>query len=283
MRSTPNDSIWGVFEHFGTELVCVAIVILWLLWRWLHSVALRRFVRTANVSGSALLFLRVFKPSKRSEGFTDRFFAYWRFAGPVWMIAGPDLAGAYMEPNEFFAYLRGHLRKHFIADPGEFTTRVEGLDNARDPDGRFRINELYCTDDTWRPAVLRMIEKAGVVLLDLREYSKERAGTRYELTELLRRAPLNKVILLIDANSDVSYLTDEINSIWLQVATFRDSHVGDAALRILRFGRGSNAEMHALFYAALQTATAQDRGLPLAGALNLERAVCATQETSRIS
>jgi hypothetical protein len=47
------------------------------------------------------MLLRVFKPSERSEAFIDRFLARWRFAGPVWMIAGPDLAGAFMEPTNF--------------------------------------------------------------------------------------------------------------------------------------------------------------------------------------
>ena len=95
----------------------------------------------------------MFKPSGRSQAFTDRFFAYWRFAAPVWMIAGPDLAGAYMEPDEFFKYLRGRRREHFIADPGEAAPRVASLDRLRDPDGRFRVTEVYCTADTWQPTV----------------------------------------------------------------------------------------------------------------------------------
>ena len=36
------------------------------------------------------------------------FISKWRY--------GPDLAGAYMEPDEFVKYLRGRLREHFIAD-----------------------------------------------------------------------------------------------------------------------------------------------------------------------
>src|SRR4030095_6254587 len=183
-------------------------------WRWLQSVALRRAVRDAAPSIGALLFLRVFKPSRRSEEFTDRFFSHWRFAAPVWMIAGPDLAGAFLEPDEFFAYLRRRLRQRFVADPDEAVSRVEALDNARDPDGRFRINELMCTNSTWQPTVLQLIARARVILLDLREYSQQRKGTRYELTELLRRAPLNKVVVLIDAKYNVPHFTTEVQSVW---------------------------------------------------------------------
>jgi len=146
LGSVLRDPVLFLFARTTPELVCVFSIVLWLVWRGVQAVVLRRAVRAAAPSIGALLFLRVFKPSKRSEAFTDRFFAYWRFAAPVWMIAGPDLSGAYLEPNEFFAYLRGRLREHFIADAGQAASRVRELDNARDPDGRFRVNELLCAN-----------------------------------------------------------------------------------------------------------------------------------------
>jgi hypothetical protein len=256
MLGTAIKDPWVFFAaSMKAEWVCVFIVVFWLLWRWLQSLALSSAVRTAKQSIGALLFLRVFKPSRRSEEFTDRFFAYWRFAAPVWMIAGPDLAGAYMNPNEFFAYLRGRLREHFIADPGEAAARVQALDNARDPDGRFRVNDLFCTDNSWQSAVLQMIDHAGVILLDLRQYSEQRKGTRYELTALLRHAPLNKVVILIDAKDDMRRVTAEVESIWREVGAFRRDIAGFADLQVLQFSKGSNAEMHGLFRLTAQAAT----------------------------
>jgi hypothetical protein len=255
LGSVLRDPTLFVLNPLRPELVCVLIVTLWLLWRWLQSVALRRTVRAAAPPRGALLFLRVFKPSRRSEEFTDRFFAYWRFAAPVWMIAGPDLAGAYMEPSEFFAYLRGRLREHFVADPDEAPARVEALDNARDPDGRFRVNELLCSNHAWQPTVLQMVAHAGVVLLDLREYTRQREGARFELTEVLRRAPLTKVLLLIHEKDDVTRLTAEVESIWSEVGDCRSDIAGLGDLRVLKFSKGSNAEMRGLFRATLQAAT----------------------------
>lgn len=248
-----------VFGSARPKWIAVGIVALWLLWRWLQSMALQRVIRTAGPSIGALLLLRVFKPSGRSQAFTDRFFSYWRFAAPVWMIAGPDLAGAYLEPNEFFDYLRGRLREHFVADPDEAAKRVEALDSLRDPDGRFRVNEVCCTADTWRPTVLEMMARAGVILLDLREYSERRRGTRYELAEVLRRAPLKKVLVLVNANDDVTRLRAEIDSIWRDVGRTRRD-VGDAMdLFLLQFRRGSNAEMRGLFRATVEAATGGSR------------------------
>jgi hypothetical protein len=249
-----KDRTYLALRGMNAELVSIAIVLLWLLWRRLHSAALAAVVRRAAPAAGTLLFLRVFKPSRRSEQFTDRFFAYWRFAGPVWMIAGPDLAGAYMEPTEFFAYIRRRLREYFVADAGEVVPRLEALDNARDPDGRFRINELLCSNDTWQAVVLHMIARADVILLDLREYSQRRRGTRFELTELLRRAPLEKVLLMIDTKDDVTPLTGEIVSIWHEVARTRSIAGELGELQILRFGDGSAAEMLGLVSASVGAA-----------------------------
>lgn len=249
-----KERTYFMVKGLQAELFCVLILLFWMLWRRLQSVALRSAVRSAVPSEGTLVFLRVFKPSNRSEQFSDRFFGYWRFAGPVWMIAGPDLAGAYMEPTEFFAYIRGRLRERFVGDPREASACIETLDNARDPDGRFRINELLCRDNTWQPIILQMIARAGVILLDLREYSQQRKGTRFELTELLRRAPLEKVLLLIDAKDDVTRFTSEIASIWHGVGRTRGVPGDFEGLQILRFSKGSNAEMHGLFRASVHAA-----------------------------
>jgi hypothetical protein len=246
----------GVFENtpIRAEWIVLAVVITWLLWRWLQATALHAIVRTADPSLGPLLLLRVFKPSGRSQAFTDRFFAYWRFAAPIWMIAGPDLAGAYMEPDEFFTYLRGRLREHFIADPGEAAPRVATLDCLRDPDGRFRVTEVYCTADTWQPTVLEMMARAGVILLDLREYAGTRLGTRYELTEVLRRAPLQKVLVLVGSGDDVTGLRAEIESIWGDVGRSRRDPAESFELTVLQFSRSSHAEMRGLFRAAVRAA-----------------------------
>jgi hypothetical protein len=237
-----------------TEWIVLAVVIIWLLWRWLQASALHAVVRLADPSIGPLLLLRVFKPSGRSQAFTDRFFAYWRFAAPIWMIAGPDLAGAYMEPDEFFKYLRGRLREHFVADPDAAAPRVAALDRLRDPDGRFRVTEVYCTADTWQPTVLEMMARAGVILLDLREYAGTRLGTRYELTEVLRRAPLQKVLVLVGSGDDVGGLRAEIESIWRDVGRSRRDRAESLELTVLQFNRSSHAEIRGLFRAAVRAA-----------------------------
>lgn len=232
----------GVMEWFG-----LAVVLLWLGWRVAQRLVLRWAVRRAAPAGSPLLLLRVFKPSGRSEAFMDRFLARWRFAAPVWMIAGPDLAGALMEPDEFFAYLRRSLADRFISDAGQIPERLAGLDGERDPDGRFRVSELFCANSTWQPVVLAMIERAGVILLDLREYTAGRAGTRYELLELLRRAPLGRVLFLSDEAGDAPQLRGIINEAWQAVGRRSGQTV-----RIVQLKSESDAELEGLFRVTAQ-------------------------------
>jgi hypothetical protein len=103
-----------------------------------------------------------------------------------------------------------------------------------------------------------MIANASVILLDLREYSEQRKGTRFELTELLRRAPLDKVVLLIDAKDDVAHFTAEVESIWQEVGGQRSDIADVGDLHVLRFSKGSNKEMHGLFRATVHAATSRN-------------------------
>jgi hypothetical protein len=224
------------------EWVGLFVILLWLMWRPLQRLVLRWAVRKAESPHAPLLLLRVFKPSGRSEAFMDRFLARWRFAGPTWMIAGPDLAGALMEPDEFFAYLGRRLAQRYIADAGQIRERVAALDGARDPDGRFRVSELFCANTTWQQAVLALIEGAGVIVLDLREYNPSRAGTRYELQELLRRAPLERVLFLTDEPGDAPQVRAAITEAWDVVGTR-----AERTAVIVQLKDESDAELDGLF------------------------------------
>jgi hypothetical protein len=237
------------------EWVALVVVLAWGGWRLAQRLALRWATRRAAAAGPALLLLRVFKPSNRSESFADRFLARWRYVGPVWLIAGPDLAGAFMEPDEFFAWLRRRLHERFVAEADQVAQRVAALDAARDPDGRFRVSELFCADTTWRDVVLALIARADVVLLDLREFTPQRQGTHFELVQLLRRAPLAKVLLLVDANDASEPLQAAIHQAWAEAA--RVPRPGEPAprLTLLRIGAGSRPELLGVVRAAAACAS----------------------------
>ena len=234
------------------EWVALTVLLLWWLWRAALRRLVRALVRSAPAGGPSLLLLRVFKPSARSESFMDRLLARWRFVGPAWMIAGPDLAGAFMEPDEFFTWLRRRLHERFIAHTDEVRARLAALDVARDPDARFRVSELFCADSTWQAAVLALMDRADVLLLDLREYTPQRAGTHFELVQLLRRCDLRRVRVLIDARDDAQAVAAAIRNAWREAA--RPAAADTAALALLAIGNGSETELQALTQALAQAA-----------------------------
>ena len=208
----------------------------------------RRVLRTAPPPTGGLLILRVFKRPVQSEELIDRLLSYWRFAAPVHFIAGPDLAGASIEPDEFFAFMRGQLADRFVRSAPEISAAVDRLDRERDPDGRFRVNELFCAEDTWRETVQMLMAQAGVVLLDLREYTASHAGTRYEIYQLMNVVSVDRVIVLFGSAEDTDGISTELHRAWAaMVESSPNRRLVHPELQLCRMRSGSAAEVKTLF------------------------------------
>jgi hypothetical protein len=151
-----------------------------------------------------LLVLRVFSNS-RSDRLLDKVQTSWRYAGPVLQIGGPDLARFNINPYEFALFLG--MRTHQLFLPGEVTKErlLSGLDLAPDREGRFRIAEVFCFDSAWRSTVQVLIETSDAILLDLRGFGPQRAGTGYELAQLASLGRFDRTVVVGDATTDWSY------------------------------------------------------------------------------
>lgn len=150
----------------------------------------------------ALLLLRVFRLGPRSEALFDRLRRLWLPHGPLRMIAGPDLAAATAAPHELLDWLAGRLSSHFVADGAQLAQRLQQLQAGTDPDGRHRVDTLFCRDQVWRDAVLRLAAQADAVLMDLRSYGRGNDGCAWEIGQLLHHVPLQRVLLLVDGSTD---------------------------------------------------------------------------------
>lgn len=134
-----------------------------------------------------LLVLRVFGDAARSEALFDRIVARWRWFGPVTLIAAPDVVARTVDPGDFLRFAAGDIGSTFVTSQAELDLRLATLDTVPDPDGRYRINEFCCNDATWQATVVKLIERADAVVMDLRGYGPQRAGCSFELGELARR------------------------------------------------------------------------------------------------
>ena len=150
----------------------------------------------------ALLLLRVFRADDSIGELFDKVLEYWRYSGNTVMIAGKDLALRTLDPDELFSFLNGQLRSRFVSDKSRLLQSLKELDLKPDPDGRFRVNEFFCFDSTWKMVLETLVVKAELVLMDLRAYTSERKGCSYELEVLADSPHFQKIIILFNDKTD---------------------------------------------------------------------------------
>jgi hypothetical protein len=208
------------------------------------ALALWRLPKGLDARAKRLLLLRVFGYQARTETLFDRVAQQWRFHGPVQLIAGVDLAMRTIDPGDMLAFVSGRLDERYIATPGDVPQRLAGLDMQRDPDGRFRVNEVYCRDEAWRAALRALLDVTDTVLMDLRSFSALNAGCAFELEQLLSRLSPEKIVLVYDQSTDLRLLSDYLRDGWQRAGHDRPVDVGSIAC--VRVERNSWSELHLL-------------------------------------
>ena len=193
-----------------------------------------------------LLLLRVFGYQSRTEELFDRIGARWRLRGPVHLIAGPDLATRTVDPADTLALIGGRLAEQYVASVGEIPRRMAALDRRPDPDGRFRVNEVYCHDDTWRPSLRGLLDLSDGVLMDLRSFSEDNAGCIFELEEIVRRVPIDRVVFVCDRTTDLQFVEDVLRPAWT-AASAEGLALGDGRVAVVPIERQSRAELAGLW------------------------------------
>lgn len=149
-----------------------------------------------------LLVLRVFRRDAEVQALYHSVVDRWRSSGTTCLIAGTDLALEMLEPDELFAFTGGRLRERFIATPDDLSKRMAALTDRADLDGRYRVNEFFCFDATWKMALACLVRRSQVVLMDLRQFQKQNEGCLHELRVLSQAAHLARVVVLVDQKTD---------------------------------------------------------------------------------
>jgi hypothetical protein len=165
----------------------------------------------------SLLLLRVFALGRRSERLFDGVSKRWRCAGSIDLIAGPDLVTSTVEPHEFLDYLGGRLSRQFIESEADLDKRMAQRDLHPDPDGRYRVNEFFCRQNTWQVTMRRLSMGSDVVLMDLRSFSPANQGCLWELEQLLNGISLERVLFVIDQTTDQPFLRNKLQELWERV------------------------------------------------------------------
>ena len=204
------------------------------------------------VAPRRLLLLRVFALGARSQALFDRLLRHWLPLGPMAMIAGPDLVTSTVEPHEFLDFLSGELARQFVTGKADLQRRIDAFDTRAAPDGRHRVDELFCRADTWQMSMQRLAAGSDAVLMDLRSFAPGNKGCRFEIGRLLDSVDLRRVVLLIDQTTDEPYLRATLQELWQTVAADSPNRRDGAAVRMMPIQTPSHAAMVALLGHLLQ-------------------------------
>jgi hypothetical protein len=205
-----------VFElHAG--LVGLWFLVSYAGYRIVLIIALRLLRVHTTATPRPMLLLRVFGHGRRARTLADQIGQTWRHTGCINMIGGTDLATSLIEPDELISFWSGKLRRNFISGPADLHKRLQSLDEHPDPDGRYRINECFCHDNTWRATVVALAQRSAVVLMDLRGFGKQNRGCEFELDMLLAEVPLSRIVLVIDTSTRIDELEMLLKSVWEKI------------------------------------------------------------------
>ncbi len=149
-----------------------------------------------------LLVLRVFQHDAAVLDLFDRVVERWRLTGNTVLIAGTDLVERTLDAGDVLTFLDRRLGQRFVNRPADIAARVAEFDLLPDLEGRFRINECYCRDSTWRDAFAVLAAHSDVVLMDLRGFQARNVGCLHELASLARAERVGRVVVLTNADTD---------------------------------------------------------------------------------
>lgn len=221
------DAIWllmtilmwvNLFRDHGMLKSLVA-ALPWIAWRLTLHAAIHPTLKAARARPPMrLLLLRVYGFGRRSRRLLDLLGTRWRLLGSIDLIAAPDLASRTVEPSTFLEFVRGRLKRLFIRSPDDLQQRLAGIDDRPDPDARFRVNQLFCSDDMWKAAVTHLMGEASLVAMDLRGFGPHRQGCVFELETLLDTVPLDRLVFLIDKTTNRSGLEAVLLAQWQRLA-----------------------------------------------------------------
>jgi len=258
------DPIWLMFGYFTSALmvfkspwwifagpvafVCYKIV------TWAGFALLNR--KRRKIKGLELLLLRVFSLGKRSEQLYNLIARAWRYVGDIRFITGPDLATATVEPHNFLDYISGRLRHHFIDSAETLERRIRNLDVVPGLDGRYRIHDFFCYDDTWKMVLSCLAHDSDVILMDLRKFSRTNTGCVFEISELIKHVPLKKVVFVIDQTTDEAFLREYIEDSWKGLAAGSPNRELCTKIQILHYDETRPGGFRQLLYALSVAGTA---------------------------
>ena len=217
-------------------------IVTWIGFAWLNH-------NRRKTNGVRLLILRVFSLGKRSDQLYSAIAKAWRYVGNLRFITGPDLATSTVEPHNFLDFVSGRLRHRFIDSAERLEHRIADADIFPDLDGRYRILDFFCYDNTWKMVLTRLAKDSDVILMDLRQFSEKHAGCIFEIHELTNNVLLDRVVFIIDKTTDKNFLRNSIEDFFKQLSIDSPNRDKDPIVHLFNYSGSKRGEFDQLLKA----------------------------------
>ena len=207
---------WVLFESINLIILAHTLksgwapflgIVTYLIFRAILAVGMRVLRRSTRATrGTRLLVLRTFVAKGKNSRLIHKVIEKWRYVGSINLIAAPDLATDYLEPHKLIDFLLRRTDKKFIDNEVELKRAFDAIDTEPDLDARYRVNDFFCRDTTWKMAFNRLADTSDAVLMDLRGFSEKKEGCLYEINYLIDRGMAHRAVLVTDTTTDLAFL-----------------------------------------------------------------------------
>jgi hypothetical protein len=170
------------------------------------AILLFRLLSKKEETNSKLLYLRVFDLGEKTENLFKAIETEWRYAGPIQLITGPDLAHSTVEPHEIITYLAGNLKESFSTNKSKVEQNLSNIYLKPLLDNSYQTNEMFCDNGHWKDVLVGLLKNTDIVLMDLRSFDKKYAGCSYEIKQLCYLLDLSKCLFIVDNNTNRPFL-----------------------------------------------------------------------------
>ncbi len=190
-------------------------VAVFVVYKLVQIISFKIFIPKVEMGiNKTLLVLRVFSLKHESEKLFDMIRSYWLLNGPITLIAGHDLTASVVDIEDVLYLLTGRIKNRFNTTPLLIEKNKSKIDNIADIDGRYRVNEMYCTNTTWKSVLKNLIQSSNKVMMDIRTFTELNKGCAFEIKEIIYRVPLNNILFIANGKTDLKLAKGIMEEAW---------------------------------------------------------------------
>ena len=100
----------------------------------------------------------------------------------------------------------------------------------------------------------RLVEESEVVLMDLRSFSDQNAGCKFEIAELINLVSIERVIFVTDKTTDEVFMRQTMTEAWNTMNSTSPNRLSTGKLKLLEYTGSRSFEFNNLLQAIARAA-----------------------------